>query len=99
MKYIYLDVLDLLDEMVKKIECKSKKRVHFNTKVKFKTIPNRDTLIPDKSDLWWCSQEYFYNRCVFNNEIRFFMFKYGFTNFNQCKTLFWEDYTGSALIL
>jgi len=100
-KEIYIDILNIVDEMIKKIEkdSKQKKKVHFNTKVKFKTIPNRDTLLPNKHIFWWNQQDYFYSRCVFSNEVKYFMYKYGYSNFNQCRTLFWEDYTGSSIIL
>uniref|UniRef100_A0A6C0DQV8 Uncharacterized protein n=1 Tax=viral metagenome TaxID=1070528 RepID=A0A6C0DQV8_9ZZZZ len=77
----------------------SKKHVSFNIKVKFKTIPNRDTLTEFKSLLWWSPDEYYYNRCIITNEARLFMHKNGYTNFKQCASLFWADYSGTALIL
>lgn len=76
-----------------------KKQVKFNIKVRFKTIPNRESLIQYKHMLWWTPQEYYYNRCVMSNEIRYFMKKHGYTDFKKCSDLFWDDYTGSALIL
>ena len=100
---IYLDILILVDEMIKKIEnysnIKPKKKVKFNTKVKFKTIPNRESLLPNKDLFWYNQHDYIYNRCVFSNEVKYFMFKFGYSDFNKCKYLFWEDYTGSSVIL
>lgn len=96
----------VLDDIVRQLEMQEnegknikKHRVQFNTKVKYKVIPNRQTICSYKGDLWWDSTTYRFNRYIFSNEISLFMFKYNYTNFKECSTMFWEDYLQLSMIL